>query len=298
MMKTKASIVGMCLTVACSVPGKSVGVESNDTGGDGDGDGDGGATTGGNGGTDVGQSDSDEGNPTAGPTAGGSEGEDGSCPPGIPEPPLECASCALTPDCQWACDFAGCNLDCSDDACGEPCAICETEDCSVGMEGECDQSGTCVPTGGPDLCMSALQPGFEDTLTQQYGCADMFVGAVSAGNDLSMVLYLDQWGVNEVESMTAWPDVSYDAADTFEVRIGSNVSEADCNDAIVVPPEITEVWTAVAGTMDIVVIPGEDAASPTASVELSDVVLEGPDGATVDLPAYTFDSIVVGWLPG
>ena len=305
MMKTRLSMVGVCLTMACSVPGKSVGIESDDA--DGDAGGDAGST--GDGGTDGGQSESDGADDGPGDDGPGDEGpsddgpgDDGSCPPVDPNAP-QCATCTLAPDCTVLCDFSDCNVDCAGDMCGEPCVVCPADDnCAEVFEGwsagVCDPSGVCVDEDEPDPCDTGLQAGFEDDFTQQIGCADIVLAARSADDTLALVVELPDWGVAEVVEETEWLDLAYDAADTFEVRVGSHVTEFVCNDALSNEPVIDATWTAVAGTLHVTVTPGEGGGLPQATVELVDVTLQDGEGNSVGLASYTFEAIGVGWLPG
>lgn len=311
MMKTSLTMMAVAMlgmTVACSVPGKSVGMESNDGGAD-DGADDGAdaggstsdATSAGPGGSDVGdtgavdtgmaESDSDDGVIDT--------GEDGSCPP-VDEPEVpECATCVLEPDCDWQCDFSACPLECAVDNCGAECIICaDPDDCAFSYGfGSCNAEGECIGKPGPDLCGGGLVNGFEDGLTQQSGCADMQVYAWSDDDTLGLVLTISGLDVNGIGEQTEFSMLAHDAADILNVVVGTNVTEANCNDAIVPPgPVIDETWSATDGTLDITITPG--IAGPVADVTLTNVVFDDGGGNTVTVPTYTFSAINVGWFPG
>ncbi len=88
---------------------------------------------------------------------------------------------------------------------------------------------------------------------------------------------------------------------TFNVLVGTMVSFPVCNDVATDETVIDQEWVATAGTVDITIVPIEDApkfgTQGTATLELSGVeVTYG--GVTETLEDITFTDVGVGWLPG
>lgn len=304
-MKRTEIIVAMMvlgLSSACDVPGKSVGQEADDEGAghdDGGVDGDDDPAPGTDGMDDGAEGPGDGGE---GP-GGGTEGpgmDDGACPPGMDEPSVpECATCALTADCQWSCDFSACPTDCGGLACLEACIRCDDpDDCAGGWsEGVCDPAQACVAEVAPEQCPGGLTEGFEEEFTVQYGCGDMVLMARNAADTVGLVININSLDVNSAGFEETYPMLDVSVAQVLEVRVGTNVTEEVCNDVEASPgPVIGELWTAESGSMDIT-IRGQGESGPVASVELNDVVFERR-GRTVTMPFYSIDGIVVGWLPG
>lgn len=301
----------LALVPACDVGSKSVGMETEGTGDDGaDGlptggaDDDDGPTTdpSATSGVDDGGSSAGEGT-TEGDTSGsGSEG--GEC--GEP-PPIDLAECVACNPSTGSYDNTLCLTDCTGVACGEPCLSCpEGEPGCLTSEhvGMCDSAGQCQVPGGPDLCMLALGPGFEDELTEQSGCADLVLFANDAADMLGLVLVVDGGLVADVvdsgNPMTTELDATDPSVD-LRVETGISVTELVCNDAVNMKPVIDETWRPTAGTITIDLTPDGNG-NALADVTLTDVTIERqmpPGGAgPITIPTYAFTNVVVGWLPG
>lgn len=290
------------VSAGCSVPGKSLGMESDgasETGDDaGDGDDDGPGSSDGSGPTATGGDQGGDGSETG----VGSDGSDGNDTVGADdgcdlEPPdaPDCATCTQNDACEWECDVSTCALDCPADGCGGECIVCQDEACTSWDDGLCNPDGSCVIGAEPDMCQAGLNPGFELELTQQAGCADMAVYASSPDGTLGLVLVINGLNVNDVTKSAVF-ELEHDDAARFEVLVGTNVTQDECNDAPIPPgPQIDATWTPVDGTMSVEINPG---LNPTASVTISDAVLTNGFGATVALDNYVFSDVVVGWFPG
>ncbi len=326
MMKTKVATISMALfglSTACVITGTPGGDGTDDGGTDDGGTEDAGSDDAGTGG-DSSSAEGTTGEPTtqgSGESGGSEEGSsaedgnsddgssddgssddggssDGGCPevaaPAVPD----CANCVLTEECNWECDFAACTT-CPVDGCGVECVVCDDpDDCLGGFaEGECNYDGTCIVDPDPLMCGSMLDNGFEEDLTAQGGCADLHMYAHAPDDTVMLVMTIGDLDVNAITEPTTFSDLGVDDFTTLEVRVGSAVSQAECNDAIVPPgPQVDDIWTAVDASVDITITPGPG--GPTADAVLSDVTLSNGGFALAQFDSYTFSDVAVGWLPG
>ena len=295
-MHTKTSLIMMCLAVSACGSGGSGGNESG-------GETEPGTSTNPTTSTSTESSGSESSSESsASSSSGESSSEGGSESTGCPpvDPPLvpECATCELGEDCAFTCDFTACNTDCTDDACGIECVVCRDEQSCTETWGEglCDPDGSCIEDATAEICEEGLQKGFEEDLTVQSGCSDMVVYAHSADDELGLSLFLDGLDVNSLEEETEFADIPFSDAQWLELRVGSDVTSAECTDVLEPPgPQIDELWVPTAGTIDVVITPSM--AGVLADVTLENFVFEW-NGTSVSMPSYTFTDVLVGWFPG
>ena len=92
---------------------------------------------------------------------------------------------------------------------------------------------------------------------------------------------------------------------TFEVETGTDLLQADCNDALIPPgPIVVSEWNAIDGTAALTVTALSGPAGPgtpfTGTVQISGVVVEldGSPGTTCEVPDTSWSGLYLGWLPG
>lgn len=151
-------------------------------------------------------------------------------------------------------------------------------------------------------CAAPLAGDFESTLTEEGGCGDMFVYAVDAADEILLTVEAD----GPVAAAAGEDAVVHyslpDAGVAITVDVGSSISDAICDDVIENGgPDVQSTWTAVSGDVHLeLTFPTDTAAGsdPTARVELTDVVVESEAGEQVTIEAFTWEDVLVGWLPG
>ena len=144
---------------------------------------------------------------------------------------------------------------------------------------------------------SPLGPDFEQDLTEQGGCGDLFAYAVDAADEVMLTVRLD-------EPIAAGGDAPFDLVFTLpdpaaevKVEVGSSISDAMCDDVIENDgPQVDETWTAVSGTVSAHLEP--DGYGTLTDVTLEDVVFESPTGEQVTVESLEWTDLSVGWLPG
>jgi hypothetical protein len=151
----------------------------------------------------------------------------------------------------------------------------------------------CDLGGSPELA-----DDFEDTLTTEGGCADLYVFAVDEADEVILEVRFDgvideaTYGQAFEQDFTL-PDPMIEAA----VQVGEKVSDAACDDVIENGgPQIDETWQAVSGTVHLAIEIGEH--TTLSDVTLEDVVFESEDGEQVTVEAFDWVDVGVGWFPG
>ena len=196
------------------------------------------------------------------------------------------------------------------------CTLCDPADldCAETMEIKaCNPAGECV-SFTEDICddvtACAESPlpadNFMADLEWAGGCGDMTLYAMPTDGTMEVVLNI--WGVcTEAHASGGTLSRTYelpDAAAQLTLNIGSNVSDATCDDALEWenPMTINHSIAASAGTLTVTVTPdGEATAWSTpamATVTLTDVVFTDIDGCTSTVSSYTWTNVYVGWLAG
>ena len=142
----------------------------------------------------------------------------------------------------------------------------------------------------------SLDADFEDTLTNEGGCADLYVFAVDDADEVILEVRFDgpiaAAGGASTEDEFTLPDPTVD----ITVKVGNKVSDAACDDVIENGgPQIDDVWEAVSGVVNLTIEAGD---TPVGDVTLEDVVFESPDGEQVTVEAFDWEDISVGWFPG
>jgi len=151
----------------------------------------------------------------------------------------------------------------------------------------CDLGGT--PQLGDDV---------EDTLTNEGGCADLYVFAVDDADEVILEIRFDgpiaaAGGSTSIEQDFTLPDPTIDAT----IKVGEKVSDAACDDVIENGgPQIDETWEAVSGTVHLVIEVGEH--TTLSDVTLENVVFESEDAEQVTVEAFDWVDVGVGWYPG
>ena len=145
-----------------------------------------------------------------------------------------------------------------------------------------------------------LDADFEDTLTREDGCADLYVFAVDDADEVILEVRFDApiaaAGSGATEDDFTLPDPAVD----ITVSVGKKVSDAACDDVIENGgPQIDEEWVAVSGVVNLVIEKDAvDDDTPLSDVTLEDVVFESESGEQVTVEAFDWEDISVGWFPG
>lgn len=147
----------------------------------------------------------------------------------------------------------------------------------------------------------ALDDGFETSLTERGGCADVVFYAVDAADETLLTVRAD--GLIEAAGDATEPVVTpFDLPDpgiTLTVEQGTRISDAICDDVIENGgPQVVETWTAVGGTAVVTVQPADGDDEPSADLSLSEVVFESSTGAEAVLQELVIEDVVVGWFAG
>ena len=135
-----------------------------------------------------------------------------------------------------------------------------------------------------------------DELTRNLGCGFGFSRADEAGRTLLRVSADPETG--ELDRRVTFPDPGW----TAEVRVGEHLTANWCTDVIEEPQaEVDETWQIVEGTLEFVgtVPSAEWADNPeTIRADLTDVVVQSPDGDSVELGDFSLENHAWGFLPG
>jgi hypothetical protein len=143
----------------------------------------------------------------------------------------------------------------------------------------------------------SLVDGFERGLTVVGGCADVVAYAVDDEDSVLLQVALDGPLAAAPREPATTVYTQPDVAASVAVTVGTNVSDAVCDDVIEDGgPTVTETWTAVAGTVTIDIRP--DDADDRADVTIENVVLESLDGDRVIVDRFEWTDLAVGWFPG
>ncbi len=149
---------------------------------------------------------------------------------------------------------------------------------ALGACGTDDDGRHGVDTGSPE---SGLAAG---DLTEEWGCGYGF--AVSDKAQEALLSVYHDGGPKKVDQTVSLPDADWEA----QLQVGTNLAANWCNDVILDPrAEVDETWKVVEGTLRFVGEPpsvrwseGTQVEQPVRA-ELTDVVVESPDGERVEL---------------
>ena len=138
------------------------------------------------------------------------------------------------------------------------------------------------------------------------GCGDMTLYAMPT--DGTMEVVLNVWGVcTEAHTAGTALDRTYnlpDASVQLKLNIGTNVSDATCDDVLEWenPMLVMHSIDASSGSLTLTVTPNGDStpwSTPAmATVTLTDAVFTDANGCTSTVNSYTWNNVYVGWLAG
>ncbi len=159
---------------------------------------------------------------------------------------------------------------------------------------------------GFDVCdQTALEDGFGSSLAFQGGCSDMVLFARNAADTVQ--LYVSVNGV--VSSANGAADTQVhsfllpDPDITLNVNVGENLSDATCDDVVLGDVSVAMTYLATGGTATLVIEPGEQdeeewSQTGTATLTLSSVEFTDGNQCVMGLGDFSFEEVLVGWLPG
>jgi len=177
----------------------------------------------------------------------------------------------------------------------------------------CNEQGECVSDTG-DLCDEvsdcAQSPlpadDFMSALPWAGGCGDVTLYAMPTDGTMEVVLWIA--GVcQEAHDAAAPIERTYTLPDTavrLDLNIGTNVSDATCDDVLEWenPMTVEHTIAASAGTLTMTVTPDGEAqpwsVPAIVTLTLSDVVFTDATGCTSTISSYTWSDVYVGWFPG
>ena len=236
-------------------------------------------------------------------------------------------------DCTETCEDIACNLDgecvssteaiceepppyepCGGKSCGDMCTICDPADpdCVETMEIKaCNPDGQCVSDTG-DLCddagdcQASVLPDndFMADLPWDGGCGDLVLYAMKTDGTFEVTLWIS--GVCEAAHEAGTTiNLNYTLPDSevqLNLRMGTNVSDATCDDVLEAPMNVVHEFPASAGTISIAATPeGEPQpwSSPArVTVTLSNIEFQDENQCTTTVSSYTWENVYVGWFPG
>lgn len=147
--------------------------------------------------------------------------------------------------------------------------------------------------GGP-----SVDADVEESLTEIGGCADLYVFAVDADDEVILEVRLDEPIAAAAGVDTSTSYVLPDPAVELTLSVGQRVSDVSCDDvAENGGPQIDEEWVAVSGDAALAIHHPADL-DPQADVTLTGVVLESPDGEQITVESFSWEDITVGWFAG
>lgn len=169
----------------------------------------------------------------------------------------------------------------------------------VGVDTESEDSGF-------DVCdEAALEGGFGSSLSFQGGCSDMVLFARNAADTVQ--LYVRVNGVvssaNGAEDTQVHSFLLPDPDFTLNVNMGENLSDATCDDVVEGEVSVAMTYLATGGTATLVIEPGELdeeewSQTGTATLTLSGVEFTDGNQCVMGLGDFSFEEVLVGWLPG
>lgn len=150
-----------------------------------------------------------------------------------------------------------------------------------------------------------LEDGFLAELTRTGGCGDVFAFATDPAAERILEIHGDGWIADALDGgpTTLDLDLSTAPADevTVEVRTGSRVDDAACDDVIENGgPQIDRTYVAVAGRLQVALTLGDTPEATTLDLQLSDLVVEPAEGGdAVEAGAVlSLEGLTVGWFAG
>lgn len=178
--------------------------------------------------------------------------------------------------------------------------------CALG----CDLGKLGVDSGdtdsGFDVCeQAALEEDFGSELAFQGGCSDMVLFARNGADTIQ--LYARVNGVvsaaNGAEDTQVHTYHLPDSDITLNVNLGENLSDSTCDDVIEGDVNVAMTYLATGGAATLVIEPGEEDQeewSQTAIATLTLTGVEFTDGnqCAIGLGDFSFEEVLVGWLPG
>ena len=153
----------------------------------------------------------------------------------------------------------------------------------------------------PACSSDLLGPDFEQQLTHQGGCGDVYFYAVDAQDEVMLTFYAEGLvaGARTAgEEVVTFFDLSEGGA-SLMVEQGSRISDATCDDVIEGRgPQVDRTWIAVQGHAAVTIRPGATEFEARGDLVLEDVVVEDGDGRRRVVERMTWTDVPVGWLPG
>ena len=203
---------------------------------------------------------------------------------------------------------------CAGKNCGDMCTICDPADpdCVETMEIKaCNPDGQCVSDTG-DLCddtgdcQTSVLPDndFMADLPWDGGCGDLVLYAMKTDGTFEVTLWIS--GVCEAAHEAGTTiNLNYTLPDSevqLNLRMGTNVSDATCDDVLEAPMNVVHEFPASAGTITLAATPeGEPQpwSSPArVTVTLSNIEFQDENQCTTTVSSYTWENVYVGWFPG
>jgi len=178
--------------------------------------------------------------------------------------------------------------------------------CTLG----CDLGKLGVDSGdtdsGVDVCeVAALEQDFGSVLAFQGGCSDMVLFARNAADTIQ--LYVRVNGVvsaaNGAEDTQVHTYLLPDPDITLNVNLGENLSDLTCDDVADGDVAVAMTYLATGGTATLVIEPGEQDQEEWSQTGLATLALTGvefTDGnqCVIGMGDFSFEEVLVGWLPG
>ncbi len=181
-------------------------------------------------------------------------------------------------------------------------AVTETDtDADADADTDSDTDADTDSDTDTDTNPNWLQPGFEALLTDDIGCANVFMYSSRPADDVAL-RFTDFTSDYVGQAIAAGSQQVYvialpDANAELQVLVGSNLTREWCNDIGYGTAVTNETWTAVSGTATLTVNP-QVAYGANATLDLNNVELELVGGTDRITFSYTTASVFVGWYAG
>jgi len=221
-------------------------------------------------------------------------------------------------ECQKACGGSTTYDPCAGKKCGDMCTMCPPgdTDCMETMEIKaCNSDGQCVSDTGnlceaSGACSGSQLPGsgFMNSFDSFGGCGDITLYALKTDGTMELVLNISTNLCGQAHTAGQMLEKDYDLTGSeasLKIRVGTNVSDATCDDALEPPPnemKVDEEFKAISGTVTVKVTP-EGQPQPWSSpakvtATLNNIKFEDGDGCSTVISSFTWADVTVGWFPG
>jgi len=207
---------------------------------------------------------------------------------------------------------------CAEKKCGDVCTLCPpgANDCfETAVMKACNPEGQCVADNGKlcdfaSNCEDSVLPaeGLMDSFDSFGGCGDIALYAMRGDGTMEMVLSVPGNLCQAAHDAGAALEKEYDLGDglvSLKVRVGTNVSDATCDDALMPPPnemKVEEEFSVQSGTLVIKVNPEGDpepwSAPAKVTATLTNANFDDGKGCVSTVESFTWSDVFVGWFPG